>query len=128
MRFEPLLGWEQAYVSHDYRIEKGEIHDKQSEYNQENGIQVNVLLEIKLQKCVFVAKYEHFSAANVSFVEPVLVWESIYVCHNQRTAKKPFAVNNQDTNQATDIQVTFMLEIKLQKYIFQQIVTTFYSQ
>ena len=38
---------------------------------------------------------------------------------------KAFVANSQDINQTVGIQVTIMLEIKLQKYIFRQIMSTF---
>ena len=39
--------------------------------------------------------------------------------------KKAFAVNSQNTKQGIGIQLTFILEIKLQKYIFYQNITIF---
>ena len=39
--------------------------------------------------------------------------------------KKPFNGKVENVKQANDIQVTFILEIKLQKSIFQQIMATF---
>ena len=65
--FEPLLGWECAYVCHNQRTEKEGILDKRTEY-ETIGIQVTFILEIKLQVYIFKAKYDHFSAGNASFL------------------------------------------------------------
>ena len=39
--------------------------------------------------------------------------------------REAFAVNSQSIKQAIGIQMTFLLEIKLQKYILKQIITIF---
>ena len=50
--------------------------------------------------------------------EPLLGWECTYLSYNLRTEKQVFEVNSQNIKQAIDIPVTFMLGIKIQKYIF----------
>ena len=51
-------------------------------------------------------------------LEHLLGWERVYVCHNLRTGKEAFEVNSHNLQEEIGIQVAFMLEINLQKYIF----------
>ena len=52
--------------------------------NQEIGIQVTFILEIKLEKNVFQQTMTVL-AANMSFFKPMLVWEPTQVCRNLKT-------------------------------------------
>ena len=50
--------------------------------------------------------------------EPLLGWHSASVYHDLRTKKKEFTLKSDNLEGTIDIQVTFSLEIKLEKYIF----------
>ena len=54
----------------------------------------------------------------VRHFELLLGWKSAYVCHNIRTEKNNVYVKNQNTKQVIAMQVTFILEIKLQERPF----------
>ena len=71
---------------------------------QEIDIQVTFIFENKALKVHFLANYEDFCAANVSFLKPCQ--DGIYT------------MISQNIYQEIGIQVTFILEIKLEKYIF----------
>ena len=51
------------------RTEKEAMHVSQNK-NLEIGKQLNFILEIKLQKHIFLSKYEHFLATYVSILNP----------------------------------------------------------
>ena len=72
------------------QLEKNAFTINSQNTNQEICIQVTFSLEIKLQKYVFLAKYDHFLTANVLtvFFEPLLGWECAYVFNNIRTEKE----------------------------------------
>ena len=50
--------------------------------------------------------------------EPVLGWKYPHVCMSKELKTKELTIKSQNINQAIDIQLTTILEIKLQKYIF----------
>ena len=62
-----------------------------------------------------------FFLANMTIFQPVMLLSrmGMYIRMPQdRNWKKVFAVNSQNIKQAIGIQVTFILEIEFQKYIF----------
>ena len=84
---------------------------------QTAAIKMTFILEKKLQKVDFFPKSDHFlSDLRVQF-ESLLTRECAYLCHDLRTKKEEIYVKRQEY-ETIDIQVTFMLEIKLHKYIF----------
>ena len=88
--------------------------------NQEIGIHVTFIFEIKLQKYVFCENMTKFKPLMCPFSNPLLGWESAHVCHNLRTEKESDCGKWWDLNEAISIQVTIMFEIKLLKWIFYQ--------
>ena len=76
------------------------------------------MLEIKLQKYPSFANYHRFVAANVSFLK--LCWDGDVPTYatNKKLKKKEFQATGENIKQIIVIQVTFILEIKLEKYIF----------
>ena len=58
-----------------------------------------------------------FLAANVSVFEPLLAWECLYICHDLRSKNYKWK-KSYNKKVAIDIQLTFNLEINLQKARF----------
>ena len=52
------------------------------------GKQVALMLEIKLNKYIFLANYDLFFSQKRVPIEPLLGWECVYVCHELRTEKE----------------------------------------
>ena len=55
--------------------------------NQESGIQVASISDIKPQKQRFLAKYDCFFGDMCVRFQSLLGWECVYVCHHLRTGK-----------------------------------------
>ena len=85
---------------------------------QRIGIQVTFILEIKLQKYIFFYQNTSIFFLTMRLFEPLLGWHSASVYHDLRTKKKEFTLKSDNLEGTIDIQVTFSLEIKLEKYIF----------
>ena len=81
-------------------------------------IQVTFSFEIKLQKYIFFAKYDHFSTASVPFSNPCYDRNVHTYAMTKEARRKAFNAKGENIKQTSAIQVTFILEIKLQKYIF----------
>ena len=56
--FEPLLGWECAYVCHNVSTEKKTFTVNSQNVKQAIGIQVTFISENKFQKDHFLTKYD----------------------------------------------------------------------
>ena len=92
--------------------------------NQEIGIQVTIVLGIKPQKYIFFSKlWPPFWPLMCLFW--TLVRMGICTCIPQSKNWKRCSANSQDMNQAIGMPVTIVLEIKLQKSIFWQIMSGF---
>ena len=64
-----------------------------------------------------------FLVSNVSFLNPCYDGNVDTYVTIKQLKKKAFTINSQNIDQEIDIQVTFILQIKLQKYIFYQSTT-----
>ena len=73
--------------------------------------------KLSLKVHVFSKLWLIFWWLSVHF-ELLLGWECAYVCHNIKTEKKASDEKRENIKQAIGIQITFIMEIKLEKYIF----------
>ena len=84
----------------------------------------------KIVKNVFSAKYNCFFSDLSVYFQPLLGWECPYTweCpHTTKVLKKTaFTINCKRKFKKIGFQVNFILEIKLQKYIFYQNTTIFF--
>ena len=77
---------------HTYATTK-ELKEREFKAKRENiklttGIQLTFISKKKLRKQHFLAKYDHFLSADVSFFEALLGWEFAHVCHNLQNEKE----------------------------------------
>ena len=68
-------------------------------------------------KVYFFAKYDHFLTVNVPFLNPCYDRNVHAYAMTKEVRKKAFNAKGENKKQTSAIQVTFILEIKLQKYI-----------
>ena len=79
---------------------------------------MTLILKIKPQKYIFQQNMAIFSAANASFWTPARMGMCIRIPQMKKEVKKKvYTINSQNKKQAIGIQVTFILENKLQKNI-----------
>ena len=121
LRFcEPLLGWECAYVCHDLWTEKKAFTVNRGNIKQTVAIHVTFILEKYLQKYIFYQNRIIFLC--VQF-EPLLGWEYATSCHDLRTQKEGIYAKRQKYERSNSHTI-WKLESKVQKYIFQRILST----
>ena len=116
--FEPLLGWECAYVCYDLRNEKKAFTVNRENIKQTIAVQVTFILKKKLSNYIFYQNLAIFSATYVSNLNPCYDGNVHPYATTQKLKKKGSALKGRNIKEATGIQVTFMLEIEIQKYIF----------
>ena len=63
---------------------------KRENTKQAIGIQVTFLWEINLKKYILLAKNDHLFSHQCVLFQPLLGWESGYVCHILRTETEGF--------------------------------------
>ena len=103
---------------YDLRIEKERICSKQREYKTKNCHTSYLHLGKEASKVGFLLKSGNFlSDLRVQF-EPLLGLECASICHDLKLKKKRFMLKGTNMIEANGIHVTFMLEIKIQKYLF----------
>ena len=112
--FKPLLEWKSSCVCYKLKNEKV----KTQNIKHVIGIKVTFLLEIKLQKYFCLAKYDHFSVVIFPFWTSIRKGMCMQMPGLKQLEKNAFKINSQNINQEICLQVTFTLEMKLQKYIF----------
>ena len=80
----PLLGWECAYVCHDYRTKKKGIQDKIQEYEASNWHTSDLHHGKEASKRTFFSKKQCLLGDLCINFQLLLGWECTYVCHDKR--------------------------------------------
>ena len=71
-------------------------------------------------------KYHHFFSDFCVYFEPLLGWKCLHPCATSEELKNDgFTLKSENTKETIGIQVTFISEIKLQKYTFLQNMAIF---
>ena len=92
------------------------------------GVQVTFISEVRLQKENFLAICDSFFRDLRIHFESQLGWEYAYVYQElKKKALKAKQKTKKNIKKINGLQVTFILEIKLQKYNFSANVTVFLS-
>ena len=90
IHFEPLLGWKRSYLCRKELTVKSKIK------KQGIGIQVTSSQKISIKKNVPLSKCDHFFQKLCVHFEPLLGWESAFICHDLRTEKEGIYVKRQE--------------------------------
>ena len=103
---------------YDLRIEKERICSKQRKYKTKNCHTSYLHLGKEASKVGFLLKSGNFlSDLRVQF-EPLLGLECASVCHDLKTKKEEIYAKRHEYHRSKWHTCNFMLEIKIQKYIF----------
>ena len=76
---------------------------------------MNFIFEIKLQKKHFLAKYDHFSVADVSYLNPCQDGNVHKYATTKQLKNKEFKTKRENIKVGLGIKVAFMSEIKVHK-------------
>ena len=82
VHFEPLLGWECAYVCHNIRTEKESTYGKNSEQKTSNWHTSEFHHGREASKKTFFSKKHRLLGNLCAHFEPLLGWGYAYVCHD----------------------------------------------
>ena len=106
--FVPLLGWKEHSYATTKQLEKNVFTINSQNINQEICIQVTFSLEIKLQKYIFFAKYDHFLTANVPFSNHYYDRNVHMYAMTKEVRRHAFNAKGENIKQTSAIQVTFI--------------------
>ena len=110
---------------------KSKLKSKELWLNKKNLKQaidkrLTFIFEIKPQKEHFLVKYHRFFSYWSLYFSTLLRWENTYVCQQLRTEKQEI-INKEIIKQESGIELTFTLEINIQKKHFSEKDQQFFS-